>query len=50
MVKIGLEILRPDHWKRLIVDHILLLLILLQCLEGLLMRSLERIEITCPIN
>lgn len=50
VVKIGLEILRPDHWKSLIVDHILLLLILLQWLVGLLMRSLEGIEITCPIN
>ena len=50
VVKTGLEILRPDHWKSLIVDHILLLLILLQWLVGLLMRSLEGIEITCPIN
>jgi hypothetical protein len=50
VVKVVREILRmPQHWKDLIVNHILLL-ILLQSLEGLLMRSLEGIEITCPIN
>lgn len=50
VVKVPREILRmPQHWKDLIVNHILVL-ILLQCLVGLLMGSLEGIEITCPIN
>ena len=49
VVKVSREILRPHHWKHLIVNHILLL-ILLHCMVGLLVRSLEGIEVTRSIN
>ncbi len=49
VVKVPREILRPHHWKHLIVNHILLL-ILLHRMIGLLVRSLEGIEVTCSIN